>query len=313
MHAVGPDTLYILSAGHSGSTLLNLILGTHSRAIAVSELTYLPGNISHNEICTCGSAIRECVLWREVAARLHRRLGIDILRHPTQLDLGCADSPRGPYRAMPHYRWLWKARRMAVIASMLGSIHVPRFARQRFDRCIENRLAVYDALRAATGATMVVDSSKEYLQGLSVYAARPKRTRLILLTRDGRAVFYSNLKRGFGHAYSLRSWHNYYRHALPLIRRNVPGRDLLTVRYEDLVTSPEEVVAQICSFAGMEFEPAMLDTGSKQHHITSGNNMRFTLGTGIRLDRKWQSELKEPDRRFFEERAGWLNRELGYG
>lgn len=313
MHASEPDTLYILSAGHSGSTLLNLILGTHSRAVAVSELTYLPANIARNEICTCGSVVRACPLWTKVAAELRERVGIDVLREPGCFELGYGDSPRGPYRVPTHERWLWKMRRAAVLVSLIGAVRVPRFGRRRFDRGIANRLAVYDALRAASGARVVIDSSKEYLQGLSVYAARPARTRLILLTRDGRAVFYSNLKRGFGYAYSLRSWRNYYRHALPLIRRNVRPEDLCTVRYEDLVTDTEGVVRRICSFADLEFEPAMLDTTSKQHHITSGNNMRFSLSNGIRLDRKWQSELKERDRRFFEQRAGCLNRELGYG
>lgn len=307
-----PDALYILSAGHSGSTLLNLILGTHSSAIAVSELTNWPANVVHRELCTCGEVAGECPFWRDVSGRLRDRFGVDVLSGPRSLELGYIDAPRGPYRATPRYRATWMIRRIAIYFSLLSDIPLPRMARRRFDLTIENRLAVYDAVRSASGASIVIDASKEYLQGISLYRARQERTRLILLIRDGRAVFYSNLKRGFGHSYSLRVWRNTYRNLLPLVRRHVSPEHLLVVRYEDLATDPEQVARRICSFAGLDFEPSMLDTSSKQHHITSGNNMRFSPARGIQLDKKWQSDLREADREFFERNAGWLNRELGY-
>jgi hypothetical protein len=312
MAAASPDTIYILSAGHSGSTLLNLILGSHSRATAVSELTNWPADIVQQESCTCGVRAGACPFWRDVAERLRARLGVDVLSNPRSLELGYIDAPRGPYRGSTWYRAMWMTRRIAMYVSLLSGIPLPRPARRRFDLTTENRLAVYDAVRAASGASVVIDASKEYLQGVSVYRARPDRTRLILLIRDGRAVFYSHLKRGFGHAYSLRAWRNTYRNLLPLVRRNVHPEHMLVVRYEELVSDPTQTVRRICAFAGLEFEPAMLDTSSKQHHITSGNNMRFSSARGIRLDRKWQSELRERDREFFERNAGSLNRELGY-
>jgi hypothetical protein len=175
-----------------------------------------------------------------------------------------------------------------------------------------NRLAVYDAVRKASGGSVVVDASKGYIPGVAVYQAQPSRTRLILLTRDGRAVFYSNLKRGFGHSYSLRAWRNYYRYGLPVITRRVDPDHILHVRYEELATNPEAQVRRICEFSGLEYEPSMLDTSVKQHHITSGNNMRFRFNTGIKLDTKWCSELAGSDRSYFERHAGSLNHRLGY-
>jgi hypothetical protein len=56
----------------------------------------------------------------------------------------------------------------------------------------------------------------------------------------------------------------------------------------------------------------MLDTTVKQHHVTSGNSMRFRSGTDIKLDTKWCTELQDPDRAYFERHAGSLNRQLGY-
>jgi len=312
MPASHTDTLYILSAGHSGSTLLNLMLGCHPRAVAVSELTNLPGNILHNEPCTCGQRVLTCPFWRDVAARSATQLP-DILEHPRKLDLGFIDAPpSSPYRGSRAYRLGWRARRIAAYAWLIAGLALPRRFGIRFTRAIESRLVLYDAIRAASGAQVLVDASKEYLIGVATYLARPATTRLILLVREGRAVFYSNLKRGFGHAFSLRAWRNYYRNTLPLIARRVEPAHVLTVRYEDLATDPERELQRICAFAGLAWDPAMLDTASKVQHLTSGNNMRFRSDKRIKLDTAWRSELKEADRRFFERRVGTLSRRLGY-
>jgi len=306
------DTLYILSAGHSGSTLLNLVLGSHSHAVAVSELTRLPANIAHNETCTCGRAIRECVYWRDVAVRLQSKLGFDMISDPRRLELGFIGAPRGSYRGSLPYRLSWRIRRSAAYLSQLTGVSLPAFMRQRFDVGIANRLAVYDAVREASGAKVVVDASKGYLPGVAVYQAQPARTRLLLLTRDGRAVFYSNLRRGFRQSYSMSVWRNFYRNGLPVIRRRVDPNHILHVRYEDLATNPETEVRRICEFANLGYEKSMLDPGAKQQHITSGNDMRLRLNTRIQFDAKWRSELLDSDRAYFERHAGSLNRRLGY-
>jgi hypothetical protein len=306
------DTLYILSAGHSGSTLLNLILGSHPRAIAVSELTRLPANIAHDERCTCGVGMRECAHWREVCARLKAKVGVDILADPGRLNLGYIGAPNGIYRGSLAYRTAWKARRFATYLAQFAGVPPPPYLRSRIDAEVRNRLAVYEAVRETSQAAIVVDASKGFIPGIAIYQAQPARMRFILLTRDGRAVFYSNLKRGFGQSYSMRVWRNYYRYGLPIVRRRVDPAHVLIQRYEDLATNPQREVERICAFAGIPYEPSMLQPNSKQHHITSGNNMRFRFEDGIRLDVKWRSELQDADKAYFEKHAGALNRRLGY-
>jgi Sulfotransferase family len=308
------DTVYILSAGHSGSTLLNLILGSHSKATAVSELTHLPMNFVHNELCTCGQGVRECEFWRRVAQKIDSVLGIDVVGDPLRLDLGFMDSPHEVYRRElgMRYRAMWRIRRAAVYSSLLSGIPIPRFTRSAFDSGLRNRLAVYNAIRELAGTPMVVDASKEYLQGIELHQLAPARTRLILIVRDGRAVFYSNLKRGFSRSYSINAWRKYYRHALPILQRRVDPAHVLRIRYEDLATNTEREIRNACNFVALDFERSMLDTSTKQIHITSGNNMRFNSTAGIALDMKWRTALSGPDRVAFEREAGSLNRQLGY-
>ena len=71
-------------------------------------------------------------------------------------------------------------------------------------------------------------------------------------------------------------------------------------------------MTRVCQFLGIPFEPAMLDFTSVVHHSTHGNVMRLQRSSAIRADTQWQQGLSEDDLGFFERRAGWLNRQLGY-
>lgn len=59
--------LYICSAGRSGSTLINLVLGSHSQCMSLGEIEHLPKNIALNTPCSCGAAAREWTSQDEMA------------------------------------------------------------------------------------------------------------------------------------------------------------------------------------------------------------------------------------------------------
>jgi hypothetical protein len=66
--------IYITGQGHSGSTLLDLIIGSHSDVVSVGEikpksLHYLD-DAKSNKKCICGSRIRDCDFWNGVTSRL---------------------------------------------------------------------------------------------------------------------------------------------------------------------------------------------------------------------------------------------------
>ena len=64
--------IYILSSGHSGSTLTDLILGSHTHIESVGELFQLPKYFSNDptsateQICTCGLAVQHCSYWSHI-------------------------------------------------------------------------------------------------------------------------------------------------------------------------------------------------------------------------------------------------------
>lgn len=82
------QVIYIASPSHSGSTLLNLMLGAHPEIVAVGELHKL--NRRSVSVCGCGASIWDCEFWSGVSKETLQTLGksiadLDILNY-TEMD-----------------------------------------------------------------------------------------------------------------------------------------------------------------------------------------------------------------------------------
>jgi hypothetical protein len=226
--------VYICSAGHSGSTLLDMMLGSHSRAESVGELIHLPMDTAMNKNCTCGESMRNCPLWSKVLLRM----GVAPEDDPYKLDLGYVNAKVGDSKRSSWIHVLTTRFKSALTYfGMRYGIPSMEFLTPGFWSGIRNTQRIYETIREITGKDVIVDSSKHYLRAAALYRLWPESTRIIVLVRDGRGVFYSSLKRGFGRHYSLTAWHNHYRRAIALFDRYVPESHRLVVHYEDLVTN----------------------------------------------------------------------------
>jgi hypothetical protein len=307
--------VFICAAGHSGSTLLNLLLGAHPQAVAVGEVTQIPKNIALNSTCSCGEELSKCAFWRPVLDGFGASIDTDLWQDPYRLNLGFIMAGREIDPAhQTRLRMLW---RKLVYGAEYAGIRwgIPRLPvmhRQIRDAARQKR-EFLDSVLDHAGRQFAVDSSKHYIEGVSLYAAAPEQTKILLLTRDGRAVFNSGLRHGFAPKAALHAWTRHSSRSLQALRGRVPDSAWLLVRYEDLATDPESELRRIMDFIGKEFDPQMLEFMTMEQHVVAGNQMRFGSDSGIRLDERWREELTEPMRKFFEEQAGSLNRELGYG
>lgn len=297
--------MFICSASFSGSTLLDMLIGSHHACESLGEIALLPLDFATNRPCCCGTHIRECALWSEVA----HRLGVDVENHPYGLNLGYLKSRAG------NPPWLRVRARLGYGLAYLRYMYKLRILhkyRSEFEEGIRNTFEVYDIVRAITGKQIVVDSSKHHTRGAALYAARPDSVRIIDLVRDGRGVFHSGLKKGFGRKRSLNAWRRHYAHALPLLRKCVDPNHLMRVRYEDLVGDPQRVLGAICRFLSIPYDPAMIDFRAVVHHNVNGNDMKYATTTGIVLNEAWKMNLSRSDLQYFERKAGSMNRQFGY-
>lgn len=306
--------LYICGAGHSGSTLLDMLLGSHSRIASLGEIINLPMDWATNNRCTCGANMHDCELWSNVVHEFELQYGIDVTVDPYSLNLGPIYAVVGDKRVTGR---VYRLRRRFISALHYLELRSGMFGllrpmlRGTYDG-LENNLALFEIIGRRLGVDYVVDSSKVYMKAVGLYKMAPEAVRIILLIRDGRAVYYSMRKRGFNRQFSLNSWYNHFRRALPLVEQHVDPAHVLIVKYEDLATDPAKELQRICMFAGLEFELAMLDFRSKVHHNVNGNDSRFSTVSEIRLDVSWKENLSWEDKQYFLDRAGWLNEKLGY-
>jgi hypothetical protein len=309
-----PTAVFICSAGHSGSTLLTLLLGSHSNATALGEITQMPKNLALNTPCSCGTPVRDCTLWADVVGRLSQQERFARVReNPYDLDLGFFEA--GTVIDVARQTPLRKLYRRLVFAAAYTHWRtglLPSVVTAPIRAGARNKHELYRTVASVAAKPLLIDSSKHYLEAVSLYRADPDRTKILLLVRDGRAVLYSGLKRGKPRRVALDSWLKTYSRALPLLESQIPASDILRVRYEELAAEPARVLRRICEFIGIDYDVQMLDFRSRVHHVLAGNDMRFSDADAIRVDAAWRGGLTRDDHDYFERRAGALNRALGY-
>lgn len=309
-----PTVIYICSAGHSGSTLLDMLLGTHSSIFSLGEISHLPKNIALDTACSCGKHIKNCAFWQLVASDIKQRTAIDIMTTPYNFDLGYFNAAV-VIDKKAHTRFNRLIERIKQGINYLDlRLSVDFFGRlfSSKNRATINNFLLYETVSRIGNCDFVVDSSKSYIKAVNLYRHDPNKVRIILLSRDGRGVMQSNIKRGYNRDKSVRDWKRVYTRALPLFKRYIPNEHIHQVKYENLALQPEVELKHLCEFIGVRFEPAMLNFLSKVHHITNGNDMRFSKSSEIRFDAEWYKSVKSADALYFEENAGDLNRDLGY-
>ena len=301
---------YICSSGHSGSTLLDMMLGNASYAESLGEVFLLRFELERNAPCTCGVPVRQCELWSRVLSRYAARTG----RGRTTIDLGWmpAHSSSSSFE-----RSLYAVRRKLSHGLRFGELRAglksPFLAGPTYRDGLQSTVELYDDVARITGKRLLVNSSKSYLLAVDQYLALGSRVKIINLIRDGRAVYASFLRHGFSAERAVKAWQYHYERALPLFERFVDPDAILDVRYEDLAANPEPTLRRITDFLDVPFEEQMPIFEGRVHHNINGNNIRFNGRHQVAPDERWRQELTPAALEFFVQRAGHTSEALGYG
>jgi Sulfotransferase family len=223
--APGPDrpkVIYVMGAGHSGSTILGLTLGNCSGVFFAGEIARwlrydgvprLPGE----DRARFWRAVREAVeVPPEVLGRPARRL----------------ERSTGAFRVRS-----WREQRRL---------------RGRYRRVTEE---LYRAIARAASATHVVDTSHFPRRARELQALRGIDLYLLFVVRDAQSVVASygrenvphkqTWKMGTANAYL---WLTYLLSVIVFLRQ--PRERRLFVRHEDFVADPDGVIAEILARAG---------------------------------------------------------------
>lgn len=181
--------------------------------------------------------------------------------------------------------------------------------------------AVFEAYAAERGKPRWGDKTPLYMQHLPLLERLFPEASFVHLIRDGRDAALSFLSvpagimtEGWGYARDATGfacqWATEVRAARALGERVGPAR-YLELRYEALVADPAGELGRTCSFAGLEYDEAMLGYVGRTDSARKAHQQRLNEPPRAGV-RDWSAEMAVADREAFEAVAGDLLAELGY-
>jgi hypothetical protein len=300
-----PEAIFIVGVSRSGTTLTRRILDKHSRIGIATENHYL-GHL---------------LAWEGTRHYL-RRVG-DLhddgnVRALVELIYSGELQRRSRLRELSPY-WRWLSDKVPR-----GDIERYLLASDRSERGIfEAFLRVYADRR---GKAIMGEKTPAHLAYVETLLEWFPDGRVIHCLRDPRAIYVSELRRrselAVGFPYRQLSavpallqrfvllqvvwaWAGAVQRHRVLSRR-FPGRYRL-LRFEDLVTSPEAELDQLCAFLGVAAEPRMLE-----QRVTSKGARVGELGFDAEAAVRWRSHLDRGTLRSLQRLLGRRLPEMGY-
>ena len=321
-----PTLCYLLSASHSGSTLLAMLLGAQEGICSAGELKAAALGNPDLYRCSCGRFIKECEFWSQVQEEMAQEgiADFDITRAGTNVhqveSRYCRRLLAPLFRGLP----LELARDAALHLSPRWRNHL-RETRRR-------NAALIKAVGRVAEASVVVDSSKQALRLKYLLHDPGFHVKVIRLVRDGRAVSLTYLDewtfadasdvslRGGGSGFkrpsldSMAVAANQWKRsneAADCLVKGLPDSSWTHVSYEELCQDPGTTLQRLQKFLGFDDAEVNLNFRSVPQHVI-GNGMRLDSTSQIRLDDRWRSHLSASDLEGFDRVAGGLNRSYGY-
>jgi len=273
--------LYIAGPTRSGSTLLSKILGEVEGFFNAGEIIDIwDRGLASDGLCSCGKPMSQCDTWKITIDRsfpsksnkdIQKMINIrDKLAHSTYILPLIILSPERFGTCLNHAEYINKLEKL------------------------------YQGIKSATGAKVIIDSSKNVGYAFML-AMAPKIDLYILHTiRDARATSYSWLRKKEG------LWQtNPFESSLVWNLRNISAEIMvkkmnqktLRVYYEKFVEEPQKIIKNILNFVSEE--PDNLPFIDKYEillnasHSIYGNPNRFQTGkVEIKIDDKWKRDMK---------------------
>ena len=249
--------IYIAGSSHSGSTLLDLVLGSHSKIESLGEAKKIPQVLAKFRdssvgppVCSCHEPINQCAFWNSVL-QLDDETFVEreeVTREPAA-DLALAR------RALA-----FRGRDVLLDSSKnLGRLRFLHDAPEFDVTCVhltrDPRAVAFSAIRKIE-KTGPLDSKRRWR----------------LLSKH--AFDWASLNRKIRGRYLSKKSISYLR-----------------LRYEDFVLTPELTLPKVLAPLGLEFEPGQMQFRNFTHHNIEGNRLRLQGGSEIRFDASYLSGL----------------------
>jgi hypothetical protein len=272
------EAIFVVGVPNSGTTLLAAMLCAHSRLSCGPETHFFTALQSADRTALCRRAS-----WPGPA--LDFLFSIEQGDHPVPENHGFSREEIAAYL---------RGQRPSVpaILSSLTEQYMRRTGKQRWVEKTPNHLPWVRDIRSCF-----------------------PRARFVRIVRDPRAVALSLQKVPWGpgtFVEGLLYWRDFDDASEPVLRSDPLCH---TLRYEDLLDTPEETLRALCAFLGEDFEPGMLDTSESARHVNRINeSWKGKVGSAIDPTRgsSWRGQISDAEARCAEALLGDRLRSYGY-
>lgn len=303
------NVVFLLSHGHSGSTILDMILGSNPDVFSTGELKYLPWQVWRDgkvcelgqDYCTCGQTFKNCLFWNKVLIDLSNSSNIDIFEKPLGYKISFLDANKFNSNTIVN-----KIEKKIGTYSCLKSKHLKKLYQIRFAKDINRNIHIYNSILKNSDSKYVMDSSKDIFRYLML-SNSINNPKLIILIRNLKGVANSYIKLGNKNINTLiKNYLNYYNYRVYNIIKKLNPNDYKIVHYEKIMENTEQKISEIEKYLNVQI------TGGKNlnktpYHIVAGNPTRYSKSIFLKPDLKWKKELNKDIQTICEKSSELLN------
>lgn len=305
--------VYIISQGHSGSTLTDCILGTHPDFVSSGELCYLnwqlyrtkgiKGSAELQNICTCGSDFRDCSFWSEVIAKLKNLTGKDISSDPEsfetaffgmfsfQENAGFKRKFLDKAKSFLFREWLERGYKLKYISWLEPKVNI----------WLKNNWLLYDVMAEVANKKFVVDSSKDLRIALLLKEFKPEDVFILFVHRDikGLASSSKKLSEKYNKVFSLDKIVKEKVKFENTVKRlkEIDGLQFIDAHYEEIVKDPavflDQVINKVDANVNYNRQKGDFYINPREQHLVAGNPIRYKGNQKVVYDDTWMNKLDD--------------------
>lgn len=247
------NLLYIVSHGHTGSTLADLILGSHPKGLSLGEINMLPvfarkeTAIKRAYRCSCEAEdVFICKFWSAVENHLSSSYGLKF-----------------------------------------QEMNLDHDNQQEFEK---QNTALLNSIHDVSHKSFAVDSSKSLKRLLRLQKVRSLNVIPIHLIRGPRGQIASMLRKHPHH--SLWHHAMVYNWGLIKACLVLFFKPHYVIHYESMVEAPGLEMNPVLKSCKLSFDPSQKKWASQERHLIGGNGgVKFTKDSSLVRDDRWKKSL----------------------
>lgn len=313
-----PTLVYIVGRGHSGSTLLELLLNRNDHVASMGEIDLLSLQLFRDENtrwigrCSCGLRPYDCQMWGAIIKDVNKEFHVDMVAEPFSLRL--SDVGTHEEFSSPGFREVIRYRSHRLIRTLFYNygFSLPNILSTIYRDWITKRDFIAEKYAEYASADVVVDASKDHLHMVDINRYSKLPHKFIFLTRDVRGNVWSAIKReGVSAEKEAKDWARLNGRIVKVLR-HIDKEKYIQVKYEDLCKNPDKELQRISEFVGIEYSTSSANDEIKKRHTIAGNKIRFKEISRIKQDLAWRDNLSKDDLSMVRRYAGPMANMLGY-